>query len=168
MSSLLGVSNVNNQLSLTLDDAALKAYAKRNLGQDFLSFREKRYMESITDPKTYIANKEKFRNTFYEEASDNFAKTFKKLYSEAGTTEEIAKAIALKNAENEVQRSLGIVEQLYPSSLNNVASESLFNQSVIGNAGRLESSMIRNSERVVVKAAPKRRKAAKRRGKGKK
>lgn len=156
----------DNTGALKLDDAGLKAFAARNLGEDYLEFRDKQFLESITKPTDYLTNRSNFRKTFYDEASETYAKTFKKLYNDVKMPLEIAQQEALRLSRRELDDKIRIVDSVYPARLGDVASDSLFNQSVIADNNRYNSSAIRNAEQVGKPV--KKRKAGKRKaGKGK-
>lgn len=148
---------------LSLNDSALKSYAQRELGEDFTKFKESQFLKSITDPKGYIADRQKFRENFFAEASDSFAKNYKRFYTDLGMPSEMAKEEALRLSRREMADSLSIVNSIYPSQLQSVAAQNVIAREQVSNPGRLDSDLIRNSEksRATIKGQKRRKSSRK-------
>lgn len=154
--------------ALSLSDTGLVDYAKRNLGQDYLQFRDEQYLNSITDPKTFITNKNTFRDKIYAEAAESYKNTFKKLYEELKLPLESAQSQALRLSQLDLQNKLGLVEEAFPSQIGKIAGSSLFDNSIVGDPGRLTASKISKIESDIPVRKPRKRAPQKRKTKNRK
>lgn len=148
--------------ALSLSDPGLVDFAKRNLGQDYLQFRDQQYLNSIKDPETFIKNKNAFRDKIYQEAAESYKNTFKKLYNELSLPLEAAQNQALMLSQRELQGKLGLVEEAFPSNIGKIAGSSLFDNSVINDPGRYTASVISKVESEMPVRKPRKRAAGKR------
>jgi hypothetical protein len=144
----------------TVDRTIVRTDLLRSLGYDYEHQMGEKFKESITDPNKYITERENARKMAYTEAADNFSIVLDKLYSN-GFPESIAYEKALGIAKMDLSARMAIVENLYPTNLNRVASDSLFTSSIANTPGRLQSSQIKRAQGSAKKAGKKRGRKAK-------
>lgn len=116
--SLLINSGDNGVVSANLD--TLKAFARSQLGFTLQDMKEAKLSEAILEPVKYMNDRKAKKIDAEKNVIDTYANTFNKLIQQ-GYPEDYAKQISLNSAKHTEAVEFGLLNDVYPDIVNNLA-----------------------------------------------
>jgi len=108
-----GTILVSSATGSTLNDAQLKQYAKSQLGFTFASNKQAAFQQALTDPTTYLKNRDAELLKAEDAISQEFTDVYKRVLG-LGYTDDQSKQVAFNAANNRKNTELAVVDMLYP------------------------------------------------------
>lgn len=146
----MSLLKVDNTGVVSLDTNLAKAYARNQLGFTMADKKEDALQQALTDPKTYMTNKNKRR----QQLEDATLKTYTDLFTQIikdGYPEDYAKNAAMQAAKNVAGVELGLLNLEYPDLFSNVAlketSRQVYNNLPLGGLVGRKGGSIRKARR---------------------
>lgn len=160
------MSFYKGEKNIELNPDGLKDYFLRDVsGFDVHKYRSEQFKDAITNPTAFYDARERHLKEGADKSADLFSQTVREFYDK-GYPLEVSKRIATEKAGGLWMAEQRINNMLFPNTLGQAVNQSIFEDNVLGNAGRLQSQKLTQAESTIRKRGPtKKRKTSKRKNK---